>query len=94
MTALAVVASIRVMQTGDPRPSTDPEAVFEIRVGVYCTEAQARKLVDDIQLMLCPDPWHDGPCPIPWTTAHWDLDEAEAADRYSVLMEQVRVEQG
>jgi hypothetical protein len=82
------------MDTRAPDPSADPRSVFEVRVGVYCTEAQASALVDDIQLGLCPDPWHDGPCPIPWTTAHGDLDEADAAERYPALVEQVRIEQG
>lgn len=94
MTGSMLGASIRDMETRASGSSTDPKAVFEIKVGVYCTEAQARKLVDEIQLMLCPDQEHNGPCAIPWTTAHWSLDEAEAADSYPALVEQVRIEQG
>lgn len=67
--------------------------MWEIRIGVHCTAEQARNLVDDIQLMLCPDPWHNPPCPIPWSTAHWQLDEQVAAENYAELIEQARIEQ-
>lgn len=67
-------------------------AVWEIRVGVHCTSGQARDLVDGIQHLLCPDPEHPPPCPTPWSTAHWSLDEQEAADRYPELIEQARIE--
>ena len=87
-------ASIRNMEMRASGSSTEPKAVFEVKVGVYCTEAQARKLVDDIGLMLCPDPEHNGSCPIPWTTAYWDLDREEAVASYPALVEQVRIEQG
>ncbi|MFE7203870.1 hypothetical protein ACFU8R_26775 [Pseudonocardia alni] len=86
-------ASIRNMEKSASRPKTETKAFFEIKVGVYCTEVQARRLVDEIQLLLCPDPEHNGPCPIPWTTAHWDLDRPEAAATYPALVEQVRIEQ-
>ncbi|MBN9734201.1 MULTISPECIES: hypothetical protein [unclassified Pseudonocardia] len=87
-------ASIRNMEKSASRPKTETKAFFEIKVGVYCTEVQARRLVDEIQLLLCPDPEHNGPCPIPWTTAHWDLDRPEADATYPALVEQVRIEQG
>ena len=66
--------------------------VWEIKVGVHCTAEQARGLVDSIQHLLCPDPEHTPPCPIPWSTAHWSLDEHEAADSYPELVEQARIE--
>ncbi|SFO61335.1 hypothetical protein SAMN05216207_11112 [Pseudonocardia ammonioxydans] len=76
----------------DDRGMSESE-VWELRVGVYCTAEQARDLVDRIQLLLCPDPDHPPPCPIPWSTAHWSLDAAEAAEAYPELVEQARVEQ-
>lgn len=94
MTASIPGASIRNMGKSAFRPNTEPKAFFDIRVGVYCTEAQAQRLVDEIQLLLCPDSEHNDPCPIPWTTAHWGLDRPEAAANYPALVEQVRIEQG
>ncbi|MFD2466240.1 hypothetical protein [Amycolatopsis silviterrae] len=45
---------------------TDERKTFEIRVGVYATENQARELVEQIKLLLCPEPEHASPCPVPW----------------------------
>ncbi|OLM19412.1 hypothetical protein Ae707Ps1_3671c [Pseudonocardia sp. Ae707_Ps1] len=67
--------------------------VWELRIGVFCTAEQARDLTDKIQLMLCPDPMHRSPCPIPWSTAHWKLDDDEAVENYPELIEQARIEQ-
>lgn len=80
------------MEAASELDDTDPAGVWEIRIGVHCTESQARDLVDSIQHMLCPDPDHAPPCPIPWSTAHWSLDEQEAADDYPELVEQARIE--
>lgn len=67
---------------------------WEIRLGVYCSPGQVRALVDRIQLLCCPDPDHAPPCPIPWDSSHWSLDDHEAAEQYPALVEQVRVEHG
>jgi hypothetical protein len=86
------------MEAASELDDTDAARVWEIRVGVHCTESQAHDLVDSIQHMLCPDPDpdpdpdHAPPCPIPWSTAHWSLDEQEAADDYPELLEQARIE--
>lgn len=87
-------ANIRDMEKSASRPNTDRKAYFELKVGVYCTEAQARILVDEIGLLLCPDPEHNGPCPTPWTTTYLPLDRPEAVEIYPVLVEQVQFEQG
>lgn len=92
MTCPCSAASIGGMDAV-PAPTDGDAAVWELRIGVYCTAEQARNLVDSIQLVLCPDPRHDSPCPIPWTTAHWQVDEKEAAEHYPELIEQVRIEQ-
>ena len=80
------------MEAASEVDDTDPAGVREIRIGVHCTESQARDLVGSIQHMLCPDPDHVPPCPIPWSTAHWSLDEQEAVDDYPELVEQARIE--
>jgi hypothetical protein len=83
---------IEDMETAPELADTGPASIWEIRIGVHCTEAQARNLVDSIQHLLCPDPEHAPPCPIPWSTAHWPLNEQEAADNYPELVEQARIE--
>lgn len=80
-----------MLSPADP-PDDDSERVWEVRVGLYCTERQARDVVDQIQLLLCPDPDHAPPCPVPWSTAHWSLDDEEAATSYPDLVDQARTE--
>jgi hypothetical protein len=64
--------------------------VFEIRVGVYASEEQAREVIERIKLMLCPDPDHQPPCPIPWSIGLVPSAEGDYPD----LAEQARIEQG
>jgi hypothetical protein len=80
------------METAPESADTGPASVWEIRIGVHCTEAQAHNLVESIHHLLCPDPEHAPPCPIPWSTAHSPLDEQEAAASYPELVEQARIE--
>ncbi|WP_116202716.1 hypothetical protein [Amycolatopsis circi] len=65
---------------------------FEIRLGIYASEAQAQGLVDQIRLMLCPDPDHHSPCPIPWAIGILSETEHPDAVQYPGLKEQYRVE--
>ncbi|MBV2365171.1 hypothetical protein ACFPZ0_04795 [Streptomonospora nanhaiensis] len=62
--------------------------VREIRLGVYATEEQAEELKRRITRLLCPDPDHAGPCPVPWSVALL----ADAEDAYPELLEQARAE--
>ncbi|QWF84269.1 hypothetical protein [Amycolatopsis sp. CA-230715] len=65
-----------------------PESVWEIRLGVVASEAQADELKERIMRLLCPDPDHAPPCPIPWSLALMPADD----DAYPGLLEQHRIE--
>ncbi|CCH31355.1 hypothetical protein ABZ816_03660 [Actinosynnema sp. NPDC047251] len=67
--------------------------IQEIRIGVYATEEQARELVERFMLVLCPDPEHAGPCPVPWSIG-LAPGEALTDDPYPGLVEQFRIEHG
>ncbi len=86
-------ANIEDMEPTTEPVDADPPAVWEIRIGVHCTAEQARDLADGIAHLLCPDPEHTPPCPIPWSTARRLLDGQEAAGNYPELIEQARIEQ-
>jgi len=59
---------------------------WEIRVGVHATEQRAREVVERIQRLLCPDPDHAPPCPLPWSTSMTESDD------YPELREQFAIE--
>jgi hypothetical protein len=68
-------------------------AVWEIRVGVYATAKQVDELKERIQLLLCPEPEHASPCPVPWTT--WVADAESLAEQgitHDGLIEQYRAQ--
>lgn len=68
-------------------------SVWEVRLGVYATQAQADQIKEQIAKLLCPDPDHAPPCPIPWSvmTLH---ESGLGDDAYDELREQARIEQG
>ncbi|OLM33074.1 hypothetical protein Ae717Ps2_3970 [Pseudonocardia sp. Ae717_Ps2] len=88
----ATIVTVTDMNAGPEPVGQEQTGVWELRIGVFCTADQARDLTDKIQLMLCPDPMHRSPCPIPWSTAHWKLDDDQAAENYPELIEQARIE--
>ncbi|MFI9401422.1 hypothetical protein [Nocardia sp. NPDC052316] len=75
---------------------SDEKRLWEIRVGVIASEAEARAVVDQIERLLCPDPDHAPPCPIPWSIsidAEQDMT-AERREEYDDVVEQHRIESG
>ncbi|SCK48584.1 hypothetical protein [Streptomyces sp. WMMB 322] len=70
----------------------DEPSVWEVRLGIYATEKQAEEIKERIARLLCPDPDHAPPCPVPWSALllhESDLDDDEA---YSELVDQARIE--
>ncbi|MBA8826191.1 hypothetical protein FHX42_003567 [Saccharopolyspora lacisalsi] len=73
---------------------SEEPSVREIRVGAHATQQQAEELKERIARLLCPDPDHAPPCPIPWSTgpvlhgseldegAYEELDEQARAERH------------
>ncbi|MDI3402649.1 hypothetical protein [Streptomyces cavernicola] len=76
--------------------SEEPPAdrsVREVRLGIYATERQAEEVKEQIARLLCPDPEHASPCPIPWSISVLDGSDLEDEDPYPELIEQARAEQ-
>lgn len=71
--------------------------MWEVRLGVHATREQAEEIQERIARLLCPDPEHPPPCPVPWSLSLLDLsDESESGDEgaYPELVEQARIERG
>lgn len=67
-------------------------SVWEIRLGVHATEAQAEEIKERIARMLCPDPDHAPPCPIPWSAQLLHQSDLDDENAYDELAEQARIE--
>lgn len=75
--------------------SSDEAGVWEVRLGVHATREQAEEIKERIARLLCPDPEHPPPCPVPWSLSLLDLsDESEDEGAYPELVEQARIEGG
>ncbi|MFI7003726.1 hypothetical protein [Nocardia sp. NPDC050175] len=75
---------------------SDGKTLWEIKVGILATEAEAKKLADQISHLLCPNPDHAPPCPIPWAIgvdSEEDM-EPERQQQYEDIREQYRIESG
>lgn len=70
----------------------EQRGIWEVRVGIYATRQQAEELMEQIQRLLCPDPDHTPPCPIPWTTMLLAGEDLGEPDSYAGLVEQYRIE--
>ena len=69
-----------------------PETVWEIRLAVVASGTQAEELKGKIERLLCPDPDHAPPCPVPWQVSMSQVDRNDLSS-YSTLLEQARIEQ-
>lgn len=66
--------------------------VWQIQLGVFATEEQADQLKEQILRLLCPDPDHAPPCPVPWTVSMFPVTEPEDLAGYSDLLQQAAIE--
>ncbi|MGW2561993.1 hypothetical protein ACWCXB_22620 [Streptomyces sp. NPDC001514] len=71
---------------------SEEPGVWEVRLGVYATRQQAEEIKAQITRLLCPDPDHPSPCPIPWSVMLLQGSDLEDADAYEELVEQARIE--
>jgi hypothetical protein len=81
---------------------SDEAGVWEVRLGVHATREQAEEIKERITRLLCPDPDHAPPCPVPWSVSLFDLsgggdgegDGEDGGGAYPELVEQARIERG
>lgn len=82
----------RTMSATPPPLDDHATSYWEVRVGVYCTERRALEIQEAVGLLLCPEPDHDGPCEVPWSTSYGPMSDDDGLR--PTLAEQVRHEQG
>ncbi|MEV7441344.1 hypothetical protein ACFYYS_25585 [Streptomyces sp. NPDC002120] len=78
--------------------TSESPRVHEIRLGLYATPAQAEEIKERITRLLCPEPEHAPPCPVPWSVSLLDrsaeTDDTGDGVPYQELIDQARAEQG
>ncbi|NJC71992.1 hypothetical protein HC031_20055 [Planosporangium thailandense] len=63
-------------------------SIWEIRLGIYATPQQAEEVKERISRMLCPDPDHAPPCPVPWSILMLHQSDLDDPDSYAHVVEQ------
>ncbi|MET7737963.1 hypothetical protein ABZT02_42740 [Streptomyces sp. NPDC005402] len=58
-----------------------------MKIALIATAAQHEELMDRIVEVLCPDPGHDGPCPIPWGMHSVNGESLSRRERKALLTE-------
>ncbi|GLK12817.1 hypothetical protein [Streptosporangium carneum] len=71
---------------------SEEPSVWEIRLGVYATQQEAEEVKERVTRLLCPDPDHAPPCPIPWSVSMLHHSDADDHGAYAELVEQARIE--
>ncbi|WP_344860005.1 hypothetical protein [Planomonospora alba] len=71
---------------------SEEPSVWEIRLGVHATRQQAEEVRERVIRLLCPDPDHAPPCPIPWSVSMLHRSDLDDHDAYAELVEQARIE--
>ncbi|MFF9345849.1 hypothetical protein [Streptomyces sp. NPDC014734] len=67
-------------------------SVWEVRLGMYATPQQAEEIKERIARLLCSDPDHAPPCPIPWSVSLLHGAGPGDDDPYPELVEQAEAE--
>lgn len=76
--------------TSEPIDQRQPAGYWRVELTVRATKDQVDRLGADIAGLLCPDPDHAPPCPIPWEIGSYPLDEDDP--RVTSLRQQVLIE--
>ncbi|WP_324786473.1 hypothetical protein [Streptomyces sp. H51] len=74
------------MSDAAQEPVEEPR-LWEVKIGLIATAAQHEELMDRIVEVLCPDPDHEGPCPIPWGMHSVTGDSLSPRRRKALLRE-------
>ncbi|CAM02905.1 hypothetical protein A8924_4022 [Saccharopolyspora erythraea NRRL 2338] len=57
----------------------------EIQVGLFASRTQVDSVREALTRVVCADPQHRSPCPIPWESAYSGAEQPDVAERYGHL---------
>ncbi|MFL5993333.1 MAG: hypothetical protein ACJ736_03225 [Streptomyces sp.] len=61
--------------------------LWQVKIALIATATQHEELMDRIVELLCPDPDHEGPCPIPWGMHSVNGESLSHRERKALLTE-------
>ncbi|MGI5437709.1 hypothetical protein ACQEV4_09780 [Streptomyces shenzhenensis] len=67
--------------------SAEQRRLWQVTIGLVATAAQHEELMDRLADVLCPDPEHEGPCPVPWGMHSVNGDSLSRRQRKALLTE-------
>ncbi|MEE1786406.1 hypothetical protein PUR71_26395 [Streptomyces sp. SP17BM10] len=56
----------------------DEPQLWELRLALLATPEQAERIKAQVTHLLCPDPDHAPPCPVPWSAALYPAPDDES----------------
>lgn len=71
---------------------TEESTVWEVRLAIFSTKQQVEEIKTRITRLLCPDPDHTPPCPVPWSIFVLHGSDLDDPDVHSTLIDQARIE--
>ncbi|MEU9239244.1 hypothetical protein [Streptomyces sp. NPDC048385] len=67
--------------------SSEQPRLWQVKIALIATPAQHEELMDRLSEVLCPDPDHEGPCPVPWGMHSVNGDSLSRRQREALLTE-------
>ncbi|MER6524927.1 hypothetical protein [Streptomyces sp. NPDC001508] len=61
--------------------------LWQVKIAFLATPAQHEELLDGLADVLCPEPDHEGPCPVPWGMHSVNGDSLSRRRRRALLKE-------
>ncbi|WP_330288107.1 hypothetical protein [Streptomyces sp. NBC_00576] len=71
----------------EPESVAEEPRLWQVNIALVTTSAKHEELMDRLVDVLCPDPRHEGPCPIPWAMNSVAGDSLSAKKRKALLKE-------
>ncbi|MBD0736450.1 hypothetical protein [Streptomyces sp. CBMA29] len=70
-----------------PPDTAEQPRLWQVKIALVATAAEHEHVMDKLSAVLCPDPDHEGPCPIPWAMHSVNEDSLSGRKRKALLAE-------
>lgn len=67
--------------------TTQEKRLWQVKIALVATAVEHEELLDRLGEVLCPDPDHEGPCPVPWAMHSLNQDGLSPKMRVTLIQE-------